>query len=34
MHTTNSYPTPDESVRLGGVLELKRKYKNTIVGNL
>ncbi len=32
MHTTNSYPTPDESVRLGGILELKRKYKNTIVG--
>ena len=29
MHTTNSYPTPDESVRLVGILELKRKYKNT-----
>ncbi len=32
MHTTNSYPTPDQSVRLGGILELKNKYKNTIVG--
>ncbi len=32
MHTTNSYPTPDKSVRLGGLSELKNKYKNTIIG--
>ncbi len=32
MHTTNSYPTPDKSVRLGGILELKKKYRNTIIG--
>jgi len=32
MHTTNLYPTPDKLVRLGSILELKKKFPRTEIG--
>ncbi len=32
LHTTNLYPTPFELVRLGGMVELKEKFPNVVVG--
>ncbi len=32
LHCTNIYPTPPKLVRLGGILELEKNFKNAVIG--
>ena len=32
LHTTNLYPTPDNLIRLGSITQLRKKFKNNIIG--
>ena len=32
LHTTNLYPTPPELVRLGAMVELRKEFKNAVIG--
>ncbi len=32
LHTTNLYPTPNNLIRLGSISELRKKFKNNVIG--